>query len=778
MVAITQTEASPQLPKLATVSSFTEKYDLSQQERKVALNFNKGYYFQKIPVLLAHLGFYGKKVDNEVTTPLTVLALSSKIENYQTEEDPKEKELLEKINKMGEILAKAEYLTPDLPEISLNISESVNRSNLDSSEHLLNYESPRILEITFKASQMFYLAGKNAGFSEAILNELMFDSELQRRVMPKKYRELSRRNDAVISYDFPIGKDDQRSAQEIFKVDFKLLQQKIIDATNIAISVHGWTGSWDMIRSLEPEIETDLSEAFFANLTTAERESAVSLAVQGLDDFTNKVSMENGFGPMDYAQDLSILISSLGLAHQFKKTDTNRRTIAQDLHDRTITFMGHSMGGGALLHILTNLRNQIQRGSKIKFVFGMFHPAIIGESSEDRNVDSKNKVIHNTHHWSNAELSNEDISYLEQILQNVSALLVSGGSLTLKNILTEQTKVLKPIYKYPEALVGTLLSEFQLLRGEKIKKRAKAHQEQAAEDTEAATFTAVGSNFDLFIQDKEISKAFSEENLPNAPVRHNEFIVSADGLLNKDRMVNTKQTLLSLPADVPLFVIENGTHYAFKWRTHQFAMDMLTHTARKLERSEWQFFNKIVKTLYDKRKAGGFQDLFSDEIFSLLNEKHASGLKETFDLSSKILLDYLFWRKQYQDSLKSESAIQIFENSNDQELVNLAKKARTLVPPQILLKWLYRNTTKPFIDLFIREPHNDFIQYDLKDDAVQDKLMRLEQLIRCVDICANMAHFNDEMDPIITRNWFDIQDKSKTREMSAVHFQEEPRQAQ
>lgn len=777
------------------LAEFLGKYDAFQRERELKFRFNKLGFFQQIYPTIAMMGFYhspeqgnidrraflGPQNEGHRIQEYGTLAINKdeketdkaeiadnepngknkKIDAPIISEDDKEK--LDKAKRLGDFIAKAEYLTPELPSLSIDFTPPKDFSQVKDFDHLLGYKSPAILQVKFSMSEMLYFAALKAGYTPEECHELMFDEETQKKVLPIGYRQQLRRKEGKIAMNFPLtnvdlytekdteDNDRLKDPQTIFNDNFQLLQKKFINFKYGQVNIHGWTGSEDITRSLEPNIETDLTEAFFANLSPEEQESALTVSFQGLDEFTEDVSMENGFGPKDHAHDLSFLLSSIGITHQFGKDNYEEngkvvRDIKDDLSERTLVLGGHSMGGGAVAHVAIKERRQIARSSKMKVVFGMFHPAMV--------IEAPDGGLLNNNYWSNAEITDKDAELIEEVKRYISAKLLSKYSLRLKQFLTIRGKIplLNKIYKLPEGIVGTILAQGQLLNGEILKQRTKSHLEKVGQDTEAATFCAVGSNYDVPIKQNEIEALFSE-NEENT--NHNEFMVSADGPDNRDRMVNAKQTLLALPPDVPLFVIFNGTHYSFKWRSEQMVMDMLTHTARKLNRSEWLLFNKITKKMYEKRKQEGYRDLKSIEIIQETRDEFLEELSKTFNIDLTLVRDYIKWRIHTQHALATREGIEKFETSGNEELTFLATKAKNKKLSGIPIRWLYASSSNPFTKIFLEGSWRKiYLEQDQFSEQVAS-LNRLEQLLRCLDVTANMAHFNDPLDPIITREWYE-----------------------
>lgn len=749
-----QTHA-PDTEEKSAFQRFTTEYDHNQQERKLRAEFIKPSTFQGLHATLWELGFYLQSTRWDNTTDSNhrkareIMLEKMPLEQAETEE---EREALKKFRRLVEVMKNAEYLSTELTSLQVEIIAARSSDDITPDAELsLGYQSPPQVRLTYDLNEKYCLAAKKAGYTDEEL-ALIFDRDDEGKLFPPRgHRQKNRSRDSLECWTIPISPDDpalladlpvdQNSAPQFFADHQTAFQEKVATVQNVEVVLHGFTGDEKMTSAREPQIETDLAEAYFANLTSAEQKHAAVLAWRKLGPFDETVNMENGYGPFDYAQEVAMDLSATGLTH------ASENTIG-----RSVSLIGHSMGGAAVEHLAINYRSQMLKNENIDWTFGFYHPARIGKG---KNQQTGEDETFSTHHWSDASLDDEDEQLLQQLARRGTAAMLQGVQLALKKIVVESpgklagkkiSEAIGAIYKYPEAFIATLLTNSQLLKKERCQKLVKSHLDRLQEDTAAATFTAVGSNHDIPVSTAQVTELVTEEK-----GRHKEFYVSADGPNIKDKMVNTKKTLQGLPSNVPLFVLHNGTHYAFKWRTNQFAVDTLQHTARRLDRSNWQFLMQLTYQLYEARKQRGYQDLTPEQVFDFVEAFHIQELAAHLYIDIGVLKSYFAWRGRQQKTLQDHQD-ELRSVTEDRQLMRLkAAKQQTDPNFQLDLRHIYSSHPDRFVHQF------DHVQKANSLPALSEEewqqLNVVEQMLRFLDVCGNLAHFNDPEDPVITRDF-------------------------
>lgn len=717
---------------------YIDKYNKNQMERKAKERFNRPALFGNLELALFKMGLFGeigeKSALNDHTSKPDILKKILRDADINTFSEEEEPEKIQRFRKLVDVIKNAEYLTSELPSLEISITPGRKAEDFISTAELpYGYSSPPILELKFKTSEMYYQAALKAGFSPRELENIFPKDEEGNIELPKQLQEITRSKQSITAWSFPLV--DLKQEEIDFYIQHpnnlgayvnqqeKNLQEKITGVEHLNVVIHGWTGSEKIARSEEPEIETDLAEAYFAHLSPEEQKHGAVLSMRQLGPFTEEVNMENGYGPSDYAHEMAFALSAIGITHTAKDSPNTK--------EKTITLTGHSMGGASVEHLATSYRKEILKNKNVKWVFAMMNPARIGKNGD---------TLHNTHYWSDASLYDDAESQTDMLLRRASAIMIEKGSSKIKNIIvnkpgsisTRLKKTLGNIYKYPEAIVAGLLASQQLLKGEKCKKLAHSHIDRIGENTDASTFTAVGSKQDVHIEIEDVHALVEDSG------NHNEFYIQCDGV-PKDNMVNPGQSMQGMAENCPMFILENATHYGFKWRENQHIVDTLQHTARKLNRIDWQHLMHMTRELYDFR--GGETKIKTSALHEFLsNSIQTEKLSNHLGIPSSLVNEYIQWRQKLNENITSEQ----FKGP---QLHQYIKKKRQQNPDYVpKLQLLYHPHTETFVSPFLAQQENN-------NSELKDKIIILEQILQFLDVCGNYAHYNEETDTVITRKF-------------------------
>ena len=646
--------------------------------------------------LLQELGFYN--FPEEVAGD-DISALQKRIEVGYVERDfegsdeskkiraNQENERLERFKRMASILANAEYLTPEIKSLEVSITPPVTKKRFENAgkEVRDDYSSPPILQLQFNYSEALYISAKQAGYDSTELDVMMKDEG--KLVAPKKYREMHRCNDTRVMINLPMTDDEYQQysssnedAKKFFDQTHQTFQQKIANAETTNFVFHGWTGGAEMARSLDPDKETDLAENFFANLDKEKQLSAICVAftMLGMGEHANFVKQDEkenrGFSPFDYAIQITDTITSLGF---FNQNEDGQKT--------DYIFTGHSMGGGAILHVLLHLGKMLDEladkpKSRVKnALFEIFNPAVVLSEGT-------------THEWADYRLRTHGEALPTEIVRRGTALMVTEGAETLKKIFGRLGKA----YDVLENLVTGILTDFVLLPSEReaLAKLLEFHKKNSIQYGIASATTALGSIGDVVITETDIEILSKLKNV---------FAYIWSGV--QEKMVTP------IILENMLTIIAPGGHYGFKDRRNQQYLDILRQTLFNLNPAERSIITKLAQKL-TKQKTEHPDSPFSLEKFysTLLDSSFRGQSLVDLDIDAKDLTKYLLWKGQF--------------------VISQSQTLSKLSPQKVVTKFQESNGNSKF-------------QIINLDDILISKLIKLESILQFFDKTAQFLVYNN-----------------------------------
>lgn len=613
-----------------------------------------------------------------------------------------ENERLENFRQFLDKVVKAEYLVAELPSLTVDLSPGVRKADISAETDLPNdYESPPVLQLTYRYSEALAFAALQAGYSQEDLEKMGMVSEEGGFQLPTKFREKNRTKDDRIMLAYPLTAEEFAESQtssdpkDFFAQHQAEFQQKFSQAEIFSLITHGWTGDWRMARSQDPSVETDLVEDFYANLTPEERARAVVMSrdAVGMGDnaFTDEVTLDDGFSPSDYAIEEIDLLSSMGVFHV--GADDQQKS-------REYILTGHSMAGGKNAHIVTAFRRFMKQCPRAKkWLVEMMNPAIVSDKS--------------THIWADPSLNISSETALNSVARRTAAFMVSKGANFLEQNLGRHLGIL---YDIPESVVTTVLTEGVLLPDERnLSGLLRNHKKNSQEKRIASSATATGSVADEVVTARELQEAYEDDSIDM-----NLYMITG----NRERMVAPPPV-----SDIPVFMLDGG-HYLFKRRDRQRKIDTIRMTYRRLSSDAARYMNTRVLREYQ-----GVKNHDALTFALTFANRNAPELAAAFQLRESLLKRYLQWRAQhYKDAVENEQDIADTYGVFPQEMVTQFYQENKLVVDE---KIAHSD----------RHPELDGID-QLKS------LADIEQMFRLVHLVGKEVHFEDQsqVQPLSQRN--------------------------